>query len=430
MNHCFMRLNFSRLKLIALLATVLMVLPLVTHADPSMAEISVQFEQRLVDAQQRHQQASTDLLKQRQPQLQKLQKLESELVALRQQLAGHTRAKDEQFVSLQSLQQRLSQWQQQTRYIDNLLGRYLGSTVDINDPQPFSQRLQALGLAARPAWVTAEVVGLDGRMVTGEQLTLGPLSWFVDAQGQGFITDSLASPAELVMPSPQLLGNSLAMPVDISQDKAIRIAAKQAGWLAKLERGGMWVYPILTLGAFALLVALFKLLALTKMTKLQPQLAQRALDGEQPVSGGWQQQLFELANSHRHWPHEALADKLHHQLLQWKSLLDSKMVVLAATAAVAPLLGLLGTVSGMIHTFEMMNLFGNQDQNMLAGGISEALVTTELGLIVAVPTLLLHAYINRRHQAYLAQLEADTVLLAELSAVNSSINSAVNQEAG
>ncbi|WP_371924728.1 MotA/TolQ/ExbB proton channel family protein [Endozoicomonas sp. SCSIO W0465] len=93
-----------------------------------------------------------------------------------------------------------------------------------------------------------------------------------------------------------------------------------------------------------------------------------------------------------------LADKLHHQLLQWKAQLDSKMVILTATAAVAPLLGLLGTVSGMIHTFEMMNLFGNQDQTMLAGGISEALVTNELGLVVAVPVLLIHAYINRRRR--------------------------------
>ncbi|WOT05010.1 MotA/TolQ/ExbB proton channel family protein [Shewanella youngdeokensis] len=422
MNNCFTRL-------IALIGAALMVLPLVTHAKPSIAQVSAEFEQRLADAQARHQQVSADLLKQRQPQLQKLQTLEGELVALRQQLAGHTRGKDEQFVSLKSLQQRLSQWQQQTRYIDNLRERYLGSGVDINDPQQFSHRLQALGLAVRPAWTATEVVGIDGRMVTGKQLTLGPLSWFLSPLEQGYIADPITSPAELVMPSPQLLSNPLAMPVDISQDKAIRIAAKQAGWLAKLERGGMWVYPILTLGAFALLVALYKLLALTRMTKLQPQLAQRALDGEQPVSGGWQQQLFELANSHRHWPHEALADKLHHQLLQWKSILDSKMVVLAATAAVAPLLGLLGTVSGMIHTFEMMNLFGNQDQNMLAGGISEALVTTELGLIVAVPTLLLHAYINRRHQAYLAQLEADTVLLAELSAVNSAINSKPNKEA-
>ncbi|QQX80460.1 MotA/TolQ/ExbB proton channel family protein [Shewanella sp. KX20019] len=400
------------------LSLVMLVAPLWGNAAPSIAQVSVQFEQRLAHAQQRHQKVTEQLLQQRKPQLQQLQQLESQLIVLRQQLTGRTRAKDEQFMSLQSLQQRLSQWQQQSRYVENLLARYLGSGIDVNDPLQFSRRLTALKQATNPAWQKAEVVALDGRMVKGTQLTLGPLSWFVNGEGQGFIVDTLASPAALIMPSPQILSDPLAMPVDISQDKAIRIAANKGGWLAKLDRGGIWVYPIVILGGLALLVALIKLFALTQMTKLQPQLAQRALDGEQPDSGGWQQQLFELANSHRHWPHEALADKLHHQLLQWKSQLDSKMVMLAAAAAVAPLLGLLGTVSGMIHTFEMMNLFGNQDQNMLAGGISEALVTTELGLVVAVPTLLLHAYINRRHQAYLAQLEADTVLLAELSRVN------------
>ncbi|ACJ31570.1 MotA/TolQ/ExbB proton channel [Shewanella piezotolerans WP3] len=406
-----------RVKMLGL-SLVMLVAPLWGNAAPSIAQISMQFEQRLAHAQQRHQQVTEQLLQQRKPQLQQLQQLESQLIVLRQQLTGRTRAKDEQFMSLQSLQQRLSQWQQQSRYVENLLARYLGSGIDVNDPLQFSRRLTALKQATNPAWQKAEVVALDGRMVKGTQLTLGPLSWFVNGEGQGFIVDTLASPAALIMPSPQILSDPLAMPVDISQDKAIRIAANKGGWLAKLDRGGIWVYPIVILGGLALLVALIKLFALTRMTKLQPQLAQRALDGEQPDSGGWQQQLFELANSHRHWPHEALADKLHHQLLQWKSQLDSKMVMLAATAAVAPLLGLLGTVSGMIHTFEMMNLFGNQDQNMLAGGISEALVTTELGLVVAVPTLLLHAYINRRHQAYLAQLEADTVLLAELSRVN------------
>ena len=396
-------------------SVLLMTLSVIAYASPTLAQVNLQFEQRLNEAQQRHKQVTLQLLQQRQPQLQQLNQLESELIALRQQLAGRTRAKDEQFVSLQSLQQRLGQWQQQSQYIDNLLQRYLGSNIDPRDPQAFSQRLATLGQATRPAWRHSEVVALDGRMVTGLQLTLGPLSWFTNAEGEGFLLDALAQPAAVVMASPEALDNLLAMPVDISQDKAIRIAAKQGGWLAKLKRGGMWVYPILTLGLLALLVVLLKLFALSRMPKLQPLLAQRALDGERPSCGGWQQQLFELADSHRHWPHEALADKLHHQLLQWKSQLDSKMVMLAAAAAVAPLLGLLGTVSGMIHTFEMMNIFGNQDQNMLAGGISEALVTTELGLMVAVPILLLHAYINRRHQAYLAQLEADTVLFAELS---------------
>lgn len=403
------------------LTACLLCLPLVSHlgfAKDDLSQVTREFERKLAASQQRYQQVSDDLLKQRKPQLQKLQKLERQLIELRQQLAGHTRAKDEQFVSLQSMQTRLGKWQQQNRYIDNLLGRYLGGDSDIKDTKLFTSRLAALSQDLRPEWRSSEIVGLDGRIVKGQQLTVGPLSWFKDTQGQGYLADTIATPNNLLMAAPMAINDINAMPVDISQDKAIRIASSESSWLSKLEKGGIWVYPILVLGALALLVALYKLVTLARLAKLQPQFARQALDGNQPKTHGWQQQLFDLAQAHRHWPHEALADKLHHQLLEWKAQLDSKMVMLAATAAVAPLLGLLGTVSGMIHTFEMMNLFGNQDQNMLAGGISEALVTTELGLIVAVPTLLLHAYINRGHQAYLAQLEADTVLLAELSSAS------------
>ncbi|UYM14478.1 MotA/TolQ/ExbB proton channel family protein [Endozoicomonas euniceicola] len=385
------------------------------YADTSLHQVMTEFEQRLEQSQKRYQRVNDQLLEQRRPQLRRLQRMESQLVELRQQLAGHTRSKDEQFVSLQSMKQRLSQWQQQNRYIDNLLSRYLGTDADIKDNQLFAQRLNAIGQATRPGWKPSQVVSLNGRIINGQQLNAGPLSWFIDEQDQGYFVDSTASPPTLVMKASHPLTDLQAMPVDISQNKAIRIAASEDNLLAKLEHGGIWVYPILLLGALTLLVATCKLVALSRLSALQPQLAQRALEGEKPDTEGWQKQMYELAYRHRNWPKEALADKLHHQLLRWKANLDSKMVMLTATAAVAPLLGLLGTVSGMIHTFEMMNLFGNQDQNMLAGGISEALVTTELGLVVAVPTLLLHAYINRRHQAYLAQLEADTVLLGELS---------------
>jgi len=70
--------------------------------------------------------------------------------------------------------------------------------------------------------------------------------------------------------------------------------------------------------------------------------------------------------------------------------------VIATTAAAAPLLGLLGTVSGMIRTFHLITLFGSGDPKPLAGGISEALITTLFGLVVAIPALLLHAYLARR----------------------------------
>jgi biopolymer transport protein ExbB len=84
---------------------------------------------------------------------------------------------------------------------------------------------------------------------------------------------------------------------------------------------------------------------------------------------------------------------------------------IAVTAAIAPLLGLLGTVTGIIKTFEMMGVFGAGDPKPLIGGISEALITTELGLILAIPALLFHALLSRRAQSLLAKMERASVAM-------------------
>jgi biopolymer transport protein ExbB len=81
------------------------------------------------------------------------------------------------------------------------------------------------------------------------------------------------------------------------------------------------------------------------------------------------------------------------------------LTLLAVTASVAPLLGLLGTVTGMIHTFEVITQVGTGDARLLAGGISEALITTEAGLLLAIPALLFHAWCLRRNRRLAARLE-------------------------
>jgi biopolymer transport protein ExbB len=78
---------------------------------------------------------------------------------------------------------------------------------------------------------------------------------------------------------------------------------------------------------------------------------------------------------------------------------------LAVFAAVAPLLGLLGTVTGMISTFDVITEYGTGDPKLLSGGISEALVTTELGLVVAIPTLLIGTLLSGRAEAIKGTLE-------------------------
>ena len=81
------------------------------------------------------------------------------------------------------------------------------------------------------------------------------------------------------------------------------------------------------------------------------------------------------------------------------------MHILSVSTGAAPLMGLLGTVMGIIKTFEMIGIYGTADANRLSLGISEALVTTEVGLVVAIPTLIVHAILNRRLRTIVANLK-------------------------
>ena len=89
---------------------------------------------------------------------------------------------------------------------------------------------------------------------------------------------------------------------------------------------------------------------------------------------------------------ETMSLKLDEAVLKELKPLESWLNTVRVLAAVAPLLGLLGTVTGMIKTFQQITLFGTGDPKIMAGGISEALVTTMLGLISAIPLLLIHSF--------------------------------------
>jgi biopolymer transport protein ExbB len=83
-------------------------------------------------------------------------------------------------------------------------------------------------------------------------------------------------------------------------------------------------------------------------------------------------------------------------MLEAKFRLNRWLPFIAVTAACAPLLGLLGTVTGIISTFKLMTVFGSGDVKMLSSGISEALITTEFGLYIAIPSVMMHAFLSRK----------------------------------
>ena len=104
--------------------------------------------------------------------------------------------------------------------------------------------------------------------------------------------------------------------------------------------------------------------------------------------------------------HEQLMEEAEAELLGLESKTNRFATILPVIAAVAPLLGLLGTVTGMISTFEIITEHGTGDPRMLSSGISEALITTQLGLIVAIPMLLLGNMLKGWSKSQLVMLES------------------------
>ena len=112
----------------------------------------------------------------------------------------------------------------------------------------------------------------------------------------------------------------------------------------------------------------------------------------------------------------AMEDSIQEQLLQELPRMQRFMGGIATLAAVAPLLGLLGTVTGIIRTFGVIRAFGNANPSLMAGGISEALLTTAAGLVIAVPILIIHSVLRGRSDRIVADAERHAaMLLTELT---------------
>ena len=121
---------------------------------------------------------------------------------------------------------------------------------------------------------------------------------------------------------------------------------------------------------------------------------------------------------------ETLSLKLDEAILREIPKIERGLITLAMLAAIAPMLGLLGTVSGMIETFQSITLFGTGDPKLMSGGISQALVTTELGLAVAIPLLLIHSAISSKSNRLVQILDEESAAIVARNAerLNGSTN--------
>ncbi len=158
------------------------------------------------------------------------------------------------------------------------------------------------------------------------------------------------------------------------------------------RQGGIVGYIITAVGVFAVLLAIWRFIVLASVgSKVNSQLKSDKANKNNPLG-----RVLAVQEGNPSMDAETLELKLNEAVLKETPALESSLTLLKIIAAVAPLLGLLGTVTGMIITFQAITIFGAGDPKAMAGGISSALVTTVLGLCVAIPTVLLHTLVSGR----------------------------------
>ncbi|RLJ17497.1 flagellar motor protein MotA [bacterium endosymbiont of Escarpia laminata] len=197
------------------------------------------------------------------------------------------------------------------------------------------------------------------------------------------------------------------MAIDPSRGAILSLLVQSPTLLERIRQGGVIGYIIIGLGAVGILLTLERLILLfVTGRRVKKQIGNRLASGKNPL-GRLMLAMKTQADSNA----EALQLRSDEAILKELPALRRGLPMLGILAAVAPLLGLLGTVTGMIETFQSITLFGTGDPKLMSGGISQALVTTELGLAVAIPLVLLHSYLSGRSNRLIQILDEQSAAL-------------------
>ncbi len=259
---------------------------------------------------------------------------------------------------------------------------------------------------------SSDVRDASGAVVTGDVVRIG---LFNTVNESGFLVYSAATntlqvldpqpagrytgPAQAFFSVPA--GQLAQFPVDPSRGTLLGLETKKATISERIKQGGPVGYVIIAIGLIGIGISIWRLLVLSGInSKMRKQ-----LKSEEPSENNPLGRILAVYTGNREADTETLELKLDEAILREVPPLETGQSIIKVFAAVAPLLGLLGTVVGMINTFQAITLFGTGDPKLMAGGISEALVTTMLGLIVAIPLVFMHTIVSGRSRTLVEVLE-------------------------
>jgi len=446
--------------------------PMLLTAQEPTQEAEKSFEQAAESVQQQLGESVAELNKLREqiaaekvPLSQKADELESELIEVRLEYQQATRLLDSRTLDLNNMRNEIKSRQQEATYLtNNLFGEYIRnfeSRLHIAEIQRYREPLEAAKLALENSSLSekeiykaqTELISVslerlhdalggtrfDGKAVDSSGLVkpgtfvmIGPAAIFLSNDGEniGTVQQRLGSLEPAVIPyederdivaAREVIATGKGrFPLDTTLGNAHLIeSTKQTLW-EHIQKGGPVMVPILVMAGAALLVAIYKWFSLAFVQKPSSKQLSSLL---QAVSARDEKDIIKKAGvikgpigkmlatgvQHIKEPTELIEEVMFEIVLSTRLRLQRLLPFIAISAASAPLLGLLGTVTGIINTFKLITVFGSGDVKTLSGGISEALITTEFGLIVAIPSLLLHAFLSRKAKSIIDEMEKAAV---------------------
>ena len=266
-----------------------------------------------------------------------------------------------------------------------------------------------------------EVVLANGERQNSDVTRVGGFNLIADGKyleyidETGTVAELIRQPANRYLSTVNALTSSkgtIAFALDPTGGSILSLLVQAPDTRERVDQGGIVGYIILGIGAVGLLIALMRFINLVSVgAKVNRQLKSDKASPDNPLG-----RVMQVKDNNPGLDTETLELKLSESILRELPKLSSMLTLIKIISVVAPLIGLLGTVTGMINTFQAITLFGTGDPKLMAGGISQALVTTVLGLVVAIPMVFLFAYLNSRSKNIINILQQEsTGIIAQRS---------------
>lgn len=408
------------------------------------------------DVSERHNQAvleqkkqSSEIDRKRRRLLEKIAKLEGDIAGEEELLTADKAAVQSLADERDRLQHEIATRLASKEELDNIFLDHIRNFLGLAEKSPYSNRqperldtLQAY-LAGREVFDLEDMTGLlkmyfddieagsqnvryrgaildrSGGDTEADIIRIGHMgALFRTKNNNGFLTFSPGSKRLLMSGDPgYFVGRQIAsffdggqneVPMDISGGVAISQLSRKETLKDRLKSGGALVIPILLVGLAAIIIAVERLIFLGRvryntdalMTKVTEFVFNgdftRALETATPHRNRPTGRVLMAGLEHRDDNNEVIESAMSEAVLTQIPRLERFIGALKVLAAVAPLMGLLGTVTGMINTFQVITTHGTGDPRLMAGGISEAMITTQVGLAVAIPIMMVASFLGGR----------------------------------